>query len=266
MRALGLRKLPDYIIIGAQRCGTSTLDRRLNHHPRAAPASRQEVHFFDQNFHRGLDWYATFFPSRLEAARVRLRGGGAMVAGEASAYYLFHPLVPKRVALTMPDVRLIVLLRNPVDRAFNHWLKEAHKGVETLPFEEAIEVEPERLAGEEEKIRADPRYRSFAHQRFSYLARGDYLPQFERWHAHFPREQLLILRTEDLMADDPTGVVAAARAHLGLDPPPREPEYPRLPTSQPRLLNPNTRKRLIKRFEPLNRRLYAYLGRDFGWA
>src|SRR5439155_957892 len=124
------------------------------------------------------------------------------LTGEASPYYLFHPRVPKRVRELLPSVKLIVLLRNPCDRAYSHYHHEVRLGVEALPFEAAIEREGERLRGEPEKLLASDTYYSFNHQHYSYLARGVYIDQLLAWRGDlFPKEQLLILRSEDPYAN-----------------------------------------------------------------
>ncbi|HXS47682.1 MAG TPA: sulfotransferase domain-containing protein, partial [Solirubrobacterales bacterium] len=176
----GQRPLPDFLIIGAQKGGTTSLHAYLSEHRRVSPSSTKEVHFFDHAYDRGLGWYRAHFQRSAKAP--------LSLSGEATPYYLFHPLVPARVAETLPESRLIVILRDPVDRAFSHHNHELALGFEDLPFEEAIEREPERLEGEQERILEDPGYRSFAHQHHSYVSRGRYAEQLERWLAHVPPE------------------------------------------------------------------------------
>ena len=120
-RTSRLRILPRYLIIGAQKSGTTTLYEYLNQHPAVARSFIQEVHFFDLNFARGLEWYRAHFPTYLRREYVRSRRRMELITGEASAYYLFHPLVCARVRETLPDVRLIVVLRDPVERAWAHY-------------------------------------------------------------------------------------------------------------------------------------------------
>src|SRR5258706_3897640 len=172
-----LRLLPDFIIIGTQRGGTTSLYYYLTEHPCIAHALMKEVHFFDDHFREGLNWYRAQFPSSLQkyyTERIRKEN---FITGESSPYYLFYPPAPKRISEVVPQTRLIVLLRNPVDRAYSHHWLVTQEGKETLSFEEAIEHEEERLAGGREKILADEHYTSFNHRHFSYLARGIYLDQ-----------------------------------------------------------------------------------------
>jgi Sulfotransferase domain len=234
----------------------------LRRHPHVARPATKEVHFFDDQYWRGVDWYRSFFATSAERRLARLRGGD-LVAGEATPYYLFHPAVPERVAATIPSVRLVVLLRDPVDRAYSHYRKMRRMSLERLSFEDALDAEKDRLAGEEERLLADPRYRSNHHRRHAYVGRGLYADQLERWLTHFPRGQLLVLRAEDFF-ERPADIYAETLDFLGLrswQPPDFEPRNPT--SSSP--LTPQLRARLEERFAEPNARLARLLGRDLGW-
>jgi Sulfotransferase domain len=257
------RILPSFLLVGAQRAGTTSLFYYLRRHPHVARPGTKEVHFFDDRFWRGVDWYRSFFATSAEQRLARLRGGD-LVAAEATPYYLFHPAVPDRVAATIPSVRLVVLLRDPVDRAYSHYRKMRRMGLEPLSFEKALDKEEERLAGEDERLLADPHYRSRHHRRHAYVARGLYADQLERWLAHFPREQLLVLRSEDFF-DRPADVYAETLDFLGLRAWQAPDFEPRNPTSD-RPLDPALRARLERRFAEPNARLVRLLGPEFGWS
>lgn len=214
----GLRGLPDFLIIGAKRGGTTSLYNYLLEHPAVLPLlpARQHIkgaHFLDSNFHRGTRWYRSHFPTG-PYRRLRERGGPVAV-GEASPYYLFHPLAAERAADLLPDTRLIVLLRDPAERAYSHWKERVRHGAEPLGFEEALEREPERLAGEAERIVREPGYSSFAHEHHSYVAQGRYLDMLPAWLERFGRERMLIMTSEDFYAD-PQGTVDRVTDLLGL--------------------------------------------------
>src|SRR5437588_2037479 len=150
-----VRLLPDFLIIGGQRCGTTSLYYYLINYPGISPACTKEVHFFDVNFEKGPGWYRAQFPTVIGKSYAKYARKHSLITGEASPYYLFHPHAPRRISALIPKVKLIALLRNPVDRAFSqHWL-EVQSGYETLSFKEAIESEQERLAGEWEKMLED---------------------------------------------------------------------------------------------------------------
>jgi hypothetical protein len=264
------RLLPSFIIIGAQRAGTTSLHDHLCHHPDVVEptaakedvAWRKELHFFDDRFWRGLGWYRSCFP--LVTSRfVARRCGGDLVAGESTPSYLFHPAVPARIAETLSTVRLIALLRDPIERAYSHYQLMRRKGLEDLPFEEALAAEEERLAGEEERILADPRYGSHHYRHHSYVLRGLYAEQLERWFAHFPRERMLIIRAEDFFAD-PAGIYAEVLRFLGLRPWELS-TYVRRNRASYAPIDPELRARLEERFAEPNARLARLLGSSFSW-
>jgi hypothetical protein len=253
-----LRGLPEVLIIGAQRSGTTSLFNYLVQHPDVLPPLGKEIHYFDLHHERGLNWYRGRFPFAH-----RLRRGALTL--DASPYYLLHPRAPERAAQLLPRVKLIALLRNPVDRALSHHQHELRDGRESLPFAEAIDREAERLSGEEERLRSDPAYYSYNHHRYSYLFRGLYLEQLRRWVQHFPRSQLLVLQSERLFRD-PLATTAAVHAFLGLRPHRLEGYKPFQHGSYDRGLPGELRARLVTYFEPHNRELFRWLGEEFDWA
>jgi sulfotransferase family protein len=252
-----LRGLPSVLIIGAQKSGTTSLFNYLVQHPDVLPPLRKEVHYFDFHHDRGVQWYRGRFPYSH-----RLRRGSLTL--DASPYYLVHPLVPQRAAQLLPEVKLIALLRNPVDRALSHYQHEVRGGREPLSFAEAIEKESERLAGEEERLGNDPDYYSFNHHRYSYTRRGLYIEQLRRWVQHFPRSQLLVLQSEWLFRD-PVAATTAVHDFLGLRPHRLEQDRPFLQGGYDRTMAPELRTRLVAYFEPYNRELYRWLGEEFDW-
>jgi hypothetical protein len=253
-----LRGLPSLLILGAQRSGSTSLFNYLVQHPDVLPPLGKEIHYFDLHYQRGLNWYRGRFPYAH-----RLRGGTLTL--DASPYYLLHPLAPERAARLLPGAKLVALLRNPVERALSHYQHEVRGGRESRPFERAIEQEAERLSGEEERLRSDPTYYSFNHHRYSYVRRGRYLEQLRRWVQHFPRSQLLVLQSERLFAD-PVGVTATVHEFLGVRPHRLEHYKPFLHGAYDRAMPAGVRTRLVEYFEPHNRELYDWLGKEFDWA
>ncbi|HET8606194.1 MAG TPA: sulfotransferase domain-containing protein [Gaiellaceae bacterium] len=251
-----VRPLPDFLILGAQKAGTTALYAYLRWHPRIAGPSWKEVSFFDRHYARGPRWYRGQFPNRL-------RAHGSLV-GEASPSYLCHPAAPERVADLLPDAKLIALLRDPVDRAYSHYQHEVALGREPLSFADALAAEETRLAGEAERMAADPAYFSHAWWDHTYFARGLYAEQLERWYARFPREQLLVVTTEEYAAR-PGETYARVLDFLGAGPHELR-EHPRVFSRDYRPLDPATRARLAARYAEPNRRLAELLGRDPGWT
>lgn len=193
--------LPSFLIIGAQKCGTTSLLQALNAHPLVVPPKVKEPHYFDLRFHENILWYRRRFPvARPWRSNQPLRPVRRRVRGEATPYYLFHPLSAERIAHTLPNVKLVVLLRNPVDRAYSHYQHNVRANREPLTFPDALDAEPQRLAGEAEKIRNRPGYYSYTHQHYSYLTRGEYVTQLNPFTRLFPRENLLVLKAEDFFS------------------------------------------------------------------
>jgi hypothetical protein len=259
----GIRLLPDFLIIGAQRCGTTSLQRYLIQHPCIAPSFRKEVHFFDRNLKKGVGWYRTHFPSAPYKYYVTTILGRSFLTGEASAAYLFYPHAPKKVLQTVPRAKLIVLLRNPVDRAYSQYQHEASLKYETLPFEEALDQEPRRLEGEREKMLIDEGYDSYSYRHHSYLSRGVYADQLAIWMKLFSREQMLILQSEDFF-NRPSSVFQKVLQFLDL-PPCELREYKTYNAREYSTMNAATRRRLNDYFEPHNRRLRELVGQNFPW-
>ncbi|WP_191964726.1 sulfotransferase domain-containing protein [Synechococcus sp. RSCCF101] len=184
------RPLVDVLGLGAQRCGTTTLQTLLSRHPGLFLPAFKEVHYFSLHYDKGHDWYAAHYSG---AAPGQLRG-------DITPYYLFHPQAPARIAATVPGARLIVLLRDPVERALSQYGHSRRLGLEPLPLEQALAAEPTRLAGAEARLAA-PGGRDRSHQEHSYLSRSRYGPQLARYEALWPQEAMLLLRSEDLFAE-----------------------------------------------------------------
>lgn len=262
-----LRTLPEFVVLGAQKAGTTSLYEYLIQHPDVGDARTKEVHYFDLAYERGPNWYRAHFPTRLHAAWHRAATGRRLVVGEASPYYLFHPLVPERMKRDLPEAKFVVLLRNPVSRAVSQYHHEVRWGFEKRPIAQAFAEEFPMVDDEERRMIADPKYYSFGHHHHSYRARGRYAVQLERWFAHFPQDRFLILRSEDFHADTPRHLDEVCR-WLGLAPfgagiaatdlsERNKGEYEKPDAA---LLD-----ELRAEFQPHNERLEKLLGRGFGW-
>lgn len=256
----GHRILPDYVIIGAQKAGTTSLDGYLARHPQVNVSTIKEVHYFDNrngNFHRGEHWYRAHFPLDREANRGKR-------CGEATPNYLFSPVTPARMAALLPQVKIIVLLRNPVDRAFSHYQMMRRNRHEPLSFEAAIDAESSRLAGHRERLIADSRYDSMEYRRFSYLARGVYVDQITEWRKYFKPEQFLILESGEFFRETQR-MFQRTLEFLQLDAwwPPKFDNLHR--GNYVDKMSPATRERLLDYFAPHNARLYRELGIEYDW-
>jgi Sulfotransferase domain len=189
--------------------------------------------------------------------------GRRQVVGESSPYYMFHPLAPARIAERLPDVKLIVLLRDPVDRAYSHYQHMRFEGLERCDtFEEALDREAARLEGEVEKILTQPGYESYHHRHHAYTTRGVYAEQIEHLQSLFPPDRLLVL---DFLAD-PSAGLQAVLSFLGLGPFEAPIDLKAHNAGRYADMEAGTRERLVAFFAPHNERLYGLLGVDFGWS
>ena len=210
------RMTPSFLIVGAQRCGTTSMYKTLAQHPMVLPAVLHKgAHYFDTGYGHGPAWYRGHFPLRVTARWAAPGPGRLPITGESSPYYLFHPLAGPRIAADLPDVKLLVLLRDPVERAYSAHAHERARGFETEPFERALELEPIRLAGEEAKLIADPAYQSYSHQHHAYVTRGRYADQLRRLEALFGRDRMHVVDSQRFFTD-PEPVFAEVVDFLGI--------------------------------------------------
>lgn len=261
----GFRPLPDFVVIGGQRCGSTSLHAALERHPAILTARIKEAHYFDHHHVWGERWYRGHFPLGLSGALRERRYGSRPLVGESTPYYLLHPAVPARLYSLIPHAKLICVLRDPIRRAYSHYQHEVARGHETLSFEQAIAAEPERVAGERERLECDPAYRSHAYFHHSYVTRGRYAEQLERWLALFPRPQLLVVQSERMWRE-PAAVMAEVERFLGI---PERADAEAFAHRQGRsytAMADATRRRLEREFEQPNEDLYALLGERFDWA
>lgn len=208
-----LRMLPDHLIVGAQRAGTTSLYNYLTQHPDVGRVRLGKgVHYFDTNPTASLNWYRSHFP--LDPAKIPFKRGPLHV-GEGAPYYMFHPLAPERIDAALPGVKLIAILRDPIERAHSQWAHETARGFETLSFADALHAEEGRLAGEEHRLRGDPHAYSHSHQHHSYAARGQYAHQIERLWGRFGSDRVMVIPAARLFAE-PGAVYAETLQFLGL--------------------------------------------------
>lgn len=272
------RILPNVILGGVQKSGTTSAHWTLDSHPEIfLPPRPQELHYFDDeaNYARGIDWYAKHFRD----------WNGQKVVAQTSPLYIYLPEVPGRIHAALGDARLVFLLRNPVDRAHSHYWHEVRYGWEDRTFEQALALEAERLADGAE-----------ARRHYSYVDRGRYADQLDRFRIHFPRERILLILLDDWRADraavcerlgafldvDPVGFTWSERTRVNRAHLPRWPRGQRLvarwrtripklarlvdrlnlrPRAYPAMKAP-TRARLQQLFEPERDRLEREWGLD----
>jgi hypothetical protein len=253
----GRRALPDFLIIGAQKAGTTSLFDYLEATPSVRPALAKEVHYFDRNGHRSPNWYRANFPLATFPRD--------WVTGESSPYYLLHPGIPSRVVDLVPHVRLIVMLRHPVDRAYSHFQHSRAYGMEPVDdFQEALALEGLRTDEGWSRLEGGA-YRDDRVEWFSYARRSVYMPQLRRWLKYFPPEAVAVFTMEE-MAHQPRKVISSALAHIGVDESFASMDFPIRNAREYESLDPEVRRAILPRFEEDVREVEEFLGRSTGWT
>lgn len=261
----GRRQLPSFILVGAQRAGTTSLFRALMSHPLVHSANYHKgVNYFDINYHRDFGWYQGHFPTTATLAKRTRDIAGTPMTFEASGYYMFHPCAAERLARHLPDVKILAMLRDPIERAYSAHKHELARGFETEPFEGALELEDARLAGEEERMLADHGYQSFSHRHHAYLRRGQYAEQLERLRRYVAPERMHVIESESFF-ERPESTYTALLDFLEVprDLPERFDRWNARPSSP---MPESTRTRLRQHFEPHDQALATLLGREPAWA
>ncbi|MCT7958959.1 tetratricopeptide repeat-containing sulfotransferase family protein [Laspinema palackyanum] len=243
---------PNFLIVGIGKGGTSSLYYYLTQNPRILPALIKEIRFFDENFEKGLDWYLSHFPPIPKTS--------TFLTGEATPWYFVTGDVEKKIASIFPEIKLILVLRNPLFRSFSHFQMDFKNGREKRSFTEAITSEIEAIRNLADPSQADFNYWQ---SEKGYLLFSLYVYFLEKWMAVFPREQFLILQSEDFYAN-PAATLTQVFEFLDV------PDYalPEYPNYNPGAYNPiddNLRQRLADFFRPHNQKLEEYLGMTFNW-
>jgi hypothetical protein len=258
-----LRVLPDFIILGEMRAGTTSLHHYLSEHPQVLQPWRKEIHYFDRLYANGGRWYRAHFPTHPAMRWHAARHGGQALTFEATPDYLIYPETAHRISRDLPGVKLIALLRDPVERAYSHFWMNVRLQRERHAFGKAIKREASRLEGEREKLSGDPNYRSRKLRRYSYALRGIYVDSLKAYDPFLRSGRLLVIKSEDLFARTQETFDEILR-FVGLEPwqlrsTASANSFP-YDKSQPPGYN-----ELRDFFKPHNQRLYEYLGRDLGW-
>jgi hypothetical protein len=254
--------LPDFLIIGSQKCGTTSLYQYLSYHPCIYPASKKEVGYFDRYYSGDRSWYRSHFPSSLYKYYRHTLCKRPFLTGEASTGYIVIPQALRRIAHLLPYIKLILLLRNPVDRAYSHYHHTRRAGLEPYSFEEALHQETARIGHDWQHMLAEGVY-SLEVDYYAYRRIGIYIHQVQVLLSLFPREQVLILATEHL-ARCPEAVCTQVVRFLELPPWPCR-HFERHNSGSYAPMAEATRARLVEYYQPYNQALYEYVGMEFAW-
>lgn len=258
---------PDFYIIGAAKCGTSSLYDHLIRHPEIHSAVGKELHYFEELFSRGNNWYKACFPFKTKKFFEQSILKKKFLTGEATPRYIDNPHVPKRIKEFTPNAKFIVMLRNPIDRAYSHYSMITHGKsafLENLSFEEAILKENERINEEVNKIEKDPNYQSEDYYTFGYLERGYYAKKLKFWFNLFPKNKFHIVQSEeffknpDFIYNQVLDFLDVDKFHLL--------NYKKIKSGKyGSKLNPKTRDYLSNYFSNYNEELYDLIGKKFNW-
>ena len=255
-----LRVLPDFIIIGSMKCGTTSLYYDICEHPCVSPAAYDEIGFFDSNFHLGLNWYRSMFPTKRRIEDIR-RKEGVAITGEDTPFYFWNPVAAKRIQKLLPNIKLITILRNPIDRAYSEYQDLVSSESNSPSFETFIENEINTRRKDSSLI-TEENFEIF-NQKNSYLLKGIYVDQLKIWAGLFPKEQIFTLSTENLNSE-PITALESVFQYLNL------PDYKikniqRQKQKKYVPMNSQTRKILVEFFKPHNERLFKFIGKKFDW-
>lgn len=275
MTTADLRPLPDLVIIGVKRGGTTSLFRDLERHPSMCPLvpsarrlplreNMKGAHFFDGNGSRSMRWYRSHFPTTVTRSW-RRRTTGAAFTVEASPYYFFHPLAAGRAAGALADTVFAVMLRDPVERTVSHWAEQTRNGVEHLGLRDALAAEAERTGDDAERLADGSLGSSHAHEQQSYAAQSEYADSYQRWVDAVGADRVVVVFSEDYYAH-PTATVTTLTDRLGVEPMPADGDLVHENAApRPSTLDADVEAELVRRFAPDVARLTALLGTVPPW-
>ena len=248
------RVLPDFIISGTVRSGTTSLYYNICEHPSVLPADYDEIGFFDSNYHLGINWYRSMFPTEKEMERVKKETNFA-ITGEDTPFYFWKKEAAERILKDIPNPKIIIIFRNPVDRAYSNYQLGIRKKTETLSFEDAIDEEMNFLEKHS--------FRESVDRRRSYLSKGFYENQIKIWFNVFPREKIHILSTED-MQKNPEKTLLKIFQFLGI------PNYTlknpqKQKSSEYKKMDDKTREILLNFYKPYNEKFFQIIQERFDW-
>jgi Sulfotransferase domain len=259
-----LRTPPTFVVVGAQRCGTTSLFRALLSHPNILrPVMHKGVNYFDVNWEKSWSWYLSHFPLAANARRKAAPGHTTAGVFEASGYYMFHPHAPRRIADALPEVKIVAMVRDPVERAYSAYKHEYARGFETETFERAIGLEESRVGPELERMIADPHYQSQTYRHQAYRARGQYAEQLRVFIDLLGIDKVHVIESERFFSS-PLDVYSGLMGFLG---------QPVVPPSSFGVFNarpgvplpPDLDAELRAHFEPHDRALAELVGRKLAW-
>ena len=254
------RVLPDFIIFGTVRSGTTSLYYNICNHPCIEPADYDEIGFFDSNFELGINWYKSHFPT-INKKNIILKKEKYFATGEDTPFYFWNEDVINRILKLIPNVRLIAILRNPVDRTYSNYHLARRQKDEESSFEDVIKkekafIEKELKIGENISFEKEVDI-------WPFMSRSIYVEQLKKWYKKFPSEQIHIISTEDFLKE-PDATLKNIFEFLNV--PNKEiSNLEKKKVAKYDKMKDETRKDLLDFFKPYNEQLFDLIGKRFQW-
>ena len=259
-----IRILPDFLIAGFNRSGTHSLFEYMGQHPNIKNANRREIHYFTLSYWRGLNWYKSYFPTIIYKKYFEIKNKERFLTGEATPHYIFHPLAIRRIHKIIPNIKLIVILRNPIDNAYSHYHHYKKGGIEKESFEDAVETDKQRYQILKQLYETNQvKEHTLKEIKMSYVSYATYLKHIKQLLKIFSREQILFLKNKDLN-ENPQLVLNKVFKFLQLKEFIVE-DLEKRNVGKYEIMKPETRKKLAEYFEPYNKELEELVGITFDW-
>jgi hypothetical protein len=254
------RVLPECFVIGVVRSGTTSLYHYLSQHPCIGSSAYDEIGYFDDNYHLGVNWYKSLFPTKFTKNKI-IKKHGKFLAYDVTPFYIYNPLVTRRILESFPGAKIISNLRNPIDRAYSNYILMHQEGDTTKTFEEMIQIAMDEIEKNKAKLNDEVYIADTFYQNI--LARGFYADQLKIWFEKFQKKQILIIPSEDL-ALKPDQVLTKVFEFLDL-PYFKIKDFTRQNKREYLPMKDETRKLLIEFYKPYNKKLFGMLDRKFDW-
>jgi hypothetical protein len=254
------RVLPECFVIGVVRSGTTSLYHYLGQHPCIGSSAYDEIGYFDDNYHLGVNWYKSLFPTKFTKNKI-IKKHGKFLTYDVTPFYIYNPLVARRISASFPRAKIISNLRNPIDRAYSNYIQMYQDGDATKTFEEMIQMSMDEIEKNKSKLNDEVYIADIFYQNI--LARGFYADQLKIWFEKFQKQQILIIPSEDL-AQKPDQVLTKVFEFLDL-PYFKIKDFTRQNKREYHPMKDETRKLLVEFYKPYNKKLFDMLGRKFDW-
>ena len=254
------RVLPECFVIGVVRSGTTSLYHYLGQHPCISSSAYDEIGYFDNNYHLGVNWYKSLFPTKFTKNKI-IKKHGKFLTNDVTPFYIYNSLVARRILASFPRAKIISNLRNPIDRAYSNYILMYQDGDTTKTFEEMIQIAMDEIEKNKSKLNDEAYAADTFYQNI--LARGFYADQLKIWFEKFQKKQILIIPSEDL-ALKPDQVLTKVFEFLDL-PYFKIKDFTRQNKREYHPMKDETRKLLVEFYKPHNKKLFDMLGNKFDW-